>query len=481
MSICAFRGAPHDEAVLPGCHGDSGLLGVGPSLCSLPYGPLDERPCEASSDSPSQVEGKVHDDAAGTEQYRGSGDTFRAPPRLAGYDANCDHQAEGLDGDEVGHDLNDACETQFQAVGNLVLLKKWRMLPMDMELQVRRFKWLQAMVRHPDANEQAVAAIFGRVEVKGDNWNRSCSALTAEGHIDRAFAGAHLLAFEEAVLAFEGISGTEDLFEAWAQYGRSWKALLLSKYVKHYFLMVDSKLLSSAFVKGLLDDRFLTTATAQDESDVPWRCNMCSALFRSKAQLISHQVNHHKLLHPLTSCISCNACPICYSTFASVEAAKQHVRASYRKGHCRMDVSHCHWKVRLPSSGLKCHLCSLQCNSDNDLLAHLQLHLPKPLPAILPPYSSLAAPGLSHAGGISGERRKVKRWEQRFGPGGKDRGASGLSSRWQRQKEENQERQEAGAQKEERCRGGDSRGSRGDSAKGEGAFGGGTLRTRTRT
>ena len=103
-------------------------------------------------------------------------------------------------------------EVYFKAMSNLQLLKIWRLLPLHLELAVRRLKWLRSTVSQPSANEQFAAAVFGCIEVNGANWSRCIRSLKDDGSINRAKANSHLLKFEEALLTYEGISGTEDLF-----------------------------------------------------------------------------------------------------------------------------------------------------------------------------------------------------------------------------------------------------------------------------
>ena len=76
-----------------------------------------------------------------------------------------------------------AVSHQAVAMSNLELLKRWKLLPIPLELAVRRVNWLQSIIRYPAANEQVVAAVFGRMEVRGDGWKRVISALDSDGHL----------------------------------------------------------------------------------------------------------------------------------------------------------------------------------------------------------------------------------------------------------------------------------------------------------
>ena len=134
-----------------------------------------------------------------------------------------------------------------RALTNLELLGKWRVLPFHLLLAQRRFGWLQCMVQHPQHNEQVVAALFGRMEVSGDNWKASLSTLGPDGRLSDEYSSSLTQAFVYAIEVFRGISGTEAVFDHWARYDDSLKALFLSKPLGKDFCLVDSALLQAAF------------------------------------------------------------------------------------------------------------------------------------------------------------------------------------------------------------------------------------------
>ena len=96
-------------------------------------------------------------------------------------------------------------------------------LPMAYELAARRIGWLQAAVKLPAAHEQFVASVFGTMIVEGKDWVVRLPALDGRGHISEDAPGKLALAHQEALLVYEGISGTESFYECWD--GPLWEIL----------------------------------------------------------------------------------------------------------------------------------------------------------------------------------------------------------------------------------------------------------------
>ena len=123
-------------------------------------------------------------------------------------------------------------EEHAVAVANLSLLKKWRMLPLEYELSVRRIGWLQAAIKNPGAHEQFVAAVFGTPMVTGVDWRIRLPALDEAGHISAEAPSKLASAIQSCLMLYEGISGAESFFECWGTSTSrgmhcSWKVSLL--------------------------------------------------------------------------------------------------------------------------------------------------------------------------------------------------------------------------------------------------------------
>ena len=94
------------------------------------------------------------------------------------------------------------------------LLKGWRLVPMHLELAIRKFKWLLAARRCPNAHEQFVPATFGCITVAGDGWTVDHKALDSEGQLSEG-ASRLTTSFHTALCWYKDLSGAEDFFEAW--------------------------------------------------------------------------------------------------------------------------------------------------------------------------------------------------------------------------------------------------------------------------
>ena len=120
---------------------------------------------------------------------------------------------------------------------------------------------------------------------------------------------------------------------------------------------MDRHLLVAAFVAGALPLN-RSAPFAHNNDDTTWICkrklddkHVCGARFRSRAALLSHQFFYHKDKQPYSKVIVTNMCTVCESKLASVEAAKQHINASFASGHCRLDLGKANWKLLDPQHG----------------------------------------------------------------------------------------------------------------------------------
>ena len=53
-----------------------------------------------------------------------------------------------------------------KALSNAAVMTHWRIAPAVLELRLRRLRWLQDMVRRPEAHARVTAAIWGRLQVE---------------------------------------------------------------------------------------------------------------------------------------------------------------------------------------------------------------------------------------------------------------------------------------------------------------------------
>ena len=119
---------------------------------------------------------------------------------------------------------------------NAEVLRYWQVLPSRFENFVRLVNWLREIILHPTNHPQVMAAVFGRVKVLACSAVREGNELQEDIVTDVLDESGRLIdgapgvefakQFEDALLALEGISGTEAFFEEWNETGRSWAALL---------------------------------------------------------------------------------------------------------------------------------------------------------------------------------------------------------------------------------------------------------------
>ena len=129
----------------------------------------------------------------------------------------------------------------------------WKILPMWHEDAVRRIGWLKAMIMQPGEHSQVVAAVFGNLTVShGTAELMSSSILDEVGRIKReSVESSFACLFEDSIMMYKDISGTEELFEQWQEWGESWRAILnaneLDSQLMHYIEMFDPSIFRAAF------------------------------------------------------------------------------------------------------------------------------------------------------------------------------------------------------------------------------------------
>ena len=88
---------------------------------------------------------------------------------------------------------------------NQRLHEHWRIPPFSVEVAVRKIGWLKAMLRDEANHAQALAAVFGRFLGR--------DVLEKDGGLCES-ANPFAVAFHRDVYLFEGVTGTEELYEA---------------------------------------------------------------------------------------------------------------------------------------------------------------------------------------------------------------------------------------------------------------------------
>ena len=115
---------------------------------------------------------------------------------------------------------------------NQQLHEHWRFPPVSVEVAVRRVGWLQAMLRDEMNHAQPLAAIFGRFLVK--------EVLEEKGGLCKG-TNPCAVAFHRDVYLLEGVTGTEELFEALRRDG--FQSLFVAQSeAREVFLRIDTSL-----------------------------------------------------------------------------------------------------------------------------------------------------------------------------------------------------------------------------------------------
>ena len=72
-----------------------------------------------------------------------------------------------LEASRVGRKPEEVNAETFRAASNFQLYRQWRMVPMHLELTVRRLKLVQDWALHPHEHSQELAAVFGMLRLAG--------------------------------------------------------------------------------------------------------------------------------------------------------------------------------------------------------------------------------------------------------------------------------------------------------------------------
>ena len=272
------------------------------------------------------------------------------------------------------------------------------------------------MLRDEANHAQALAAVFGRFLGK--------DVLEKDGGLCEG-ANPFAVAFHRDVCLFEGVTGTEELYEALRKNG--FQSLFISQSEAWEALqrMLRAACWTMAF--GMKLEKHVNALCGED-CKVDWCCEIlsesgvpCGLRFRSKKALRCHQLRSrshgHGLQTSIFASVITNSCPWCRSTFATTLIARKHAAAAMLSGHCRVDAGAFPWPISTPLS-LQCRLCDDGDNytSVDEFYDHaVAVHLPKPSPVSLPIVTAL-----HHACDTRGTRRNTSDEGRVHGRGGEE-------------------------------------------------------------
>ena len=274
---------------------------------------------------------------------------------------------------------------------NSLLCKYMRVMlipPFSVEVAVRRIGWLKAMLWDEANHAQALAAVFGRFFGR--------DVLEKDGDLCEG-ANPFAVAFHRVEYLIEGVTGTEELYEALRKNG--FQSLFVSQSEAWEALQrMDTSFLRAAcwtMASGMKLEKHVK-ALCGDDCKVDWCCEIlsesgvpCGLRFRSKKALRCHQLRSRSHGHGLQTSI----------------------------GHCRVDAGAFPWPISTPLS-LQCRLCDDGDNytSVDEFYDHaVAVHLTKPSPVSLP-----IATALHHACDTRGTRRNTSDEGRDHGRGGEE-------------------------------------------------------------
>ena len=254
------------------------------------------------------------------------------------------------------------------SISNVQVMKKVGILPVHLELAVRRLKWFKTIVLKPSSAGTLIATWFGNFEFSKQDpsdlpWN--------------------VQLYEDLSLANE-LEGWSDISE-----------LALTDPIKFFkdaevreqFENFDHKYLRASLLHNLKK-----AYTRKDTmSDVPsgcFPCNIslvngepCNFVAHSHSALCRHQVFSKQYGHNRRSIINTltitNQCCICRSVFSSRISAQHHTSNALIKGICKCDQGFKTFQVKEPHS-LVCPLSAFDgctCDFTAESVPSLQLHV----------------------------------------------------------------------------------------------------------
>ena len=249
------------------------------------------------------------------------------------------------------------------------VLKACRLLPVHLELRLRRLKWLQCMVKHPQDAGAMLAAWFMQLDWDKDDKPNPWT-LQLQADIDSlAPFGCDFSSDQDFQL--------QHVFSKW-EYQKT-------------IIDVDLTEVRATWLSKL--ETVFCRVGAGGEHDVKeTRCDIeveegvrCDYIATSHANLIHHQVRsqlpNHGVRNMLRFIVVTNQCLFCSSVHANIQTTQQHVINSFRCMNCKIDRGYKQVAPVEPSS-LCCPWSNVVdeqnralCNFEASHLAELHQHI----------------------------------------------------------------------------------------------------------
>jgi len=278
-------------------------------------------------------------------------------------------------------------------VSNFQIWSLWKIVPLALELSIRRIKWWQQISMHPTENSQLFASMFSTLGDTDMPALRHNGTFVTEHTIN--FGARNLQKDIGLILASEG---GHEFSESW--YSRDVTLLFSSgpNTSKDAFQLFDAATLRAEFlmvtkiapilnhVQEFIPNPDAIECDPGEDDEAIYICELlidgtnCGQAFKSRRALIAHQrgkLSGHGQYKVLYKLQVCNRCLICSTVFKTKSEAALHLTRSWHSGRCIKDNVHEIYTFHPPTS-FSCPICL-------DLPAFinttsLECHLSEPIP-----------------------------------------------------------------------------------------------------
>jgi len=293
-----------------------------------------------------------------------------------------------------------------QKLTNTQVYHRWRLVPCNLLLRMRRIKWYQDMLLNQDAHSQTVAALFGRCRFEQHN------TLNDDGTINHEHANPWAIQFNNDICSLCCIDvGDDFLTNIWPT--RSIPQLFTDPAIRDAFCYINTNELRSHFLHHAARDPhhrpYMPEQHNQDDVDRnvgEYSCNLkngdgtvCDRTFPSLQQLKVHQVRliggQHGVTQLAAQVTTSNQCPFCMTVLACIITCRTHVRRALLNKCCPDDATHTIHALVTPDA-ICCKMCDESFGRYVDLQIHVRTHVDQ-----VPSFVDFAIPREPYSLGLS--------------------------------------------------------------------------------
>jgi len=257
----------------------------------------------------------------------------------------------------------------------------WKLVPVEIELRVKRLRWLQTVLADQRHHMQLIAAIFGKYEFE------DFTTVGRDGRLDeRANPWAKL--WMSDVMSLQGLDEGDSLLEAM---GGDIRRLFQDDDCRDMFMNIDMRQIRARYWARSVPPQGqhqVSSESSLEEEPVAFTCTEkeggveCGAGFMTFRALRTHMRFHHGTRCILYSLTVTNQCPWCMSTFANRLTAQHHVDTAFRNARCLVDHSPYGHEV-IPPDSLECPECEVEHETLAELQVHIRTHAPLEAPSLV--------------------------------------------------------------------------------------------------